>query len=105
MRFKRDSKGATLATVSRGGTTYRQNTTQIGKSSRAASGKRRNGATRTTLQIHKPVRAPSLMEKMTAVTLPHNPVMGAMTLIDVFDVVYLRVLVEELSKHLKGLEA
>ncbi len=40
---------------------------------------------------------------MTTVTLPHNPVMGARTLIEVFDNEYLRAVVEELARHLKGI--
>lgn len=55
---------------------------------------------RTRLPIHQPRIAPSLMEKMTALSLPHNPVMGAMTLIECFSVDYLRVLVEEINTYL-----
>jgi hypothetical protein len=60
---------------------------------------------RTTLKIHEPTRAPNLQERMTTVNMPHDPVMGAMTLIEVFEPDYLSALITELSIHLKGLEA
>jgi hypothetical protein len=56
-------------------------------------------------RVQKPVRAPNSMDKMTTLSMPHNPVMGARTLIEVFDADYLRILADEISSHLKGIEA
>ena len=53
--------------------------------------------------IQKPTRSPSPVEKMTAVSLPHNPAMGARTLIEVFDCDYLRALVAEVTTYLDRL--
>ena len=90
-------------TVTRGTSTYQQNTTKIG-------GKKKQSANckpsrRMASRIQQPTRAPNPMEKMTALSMPHNPVSGARALIEVFAADYLRVLVEEISNHLKGLEA
>ncbi len=71
--------------------------------SHSGNGKRDKPSRHMASRIHHPIRAPSPLEKMTTVTLPHNPVMGARTLIEVFDTDYLRAVVEELSRHLKGL--
>lgn len=73
------------------------NTANIGRPPRADH---HPNKPRTRLTIHHPVRAPSPVEKMTSFSLPHNAVMGAMTLIDCFPVEYLRVLVEEISAYL-----
>ena len=54
--------------------------------------------------VQPPTRTPVPMEKMTALSLPHNPVMGARTLIEVFDKDYLRVLVDEIAAHLENTE-
>jgi hypothetical protein len=54
-------------------------------------------------QISQPTRSPAPMQKMTSLSMPHDPFMGAMTLIEVFDVEYLRALVNALSNHLKEL--
>ncbi len=85
-------------TVTRGNSTYQQNTAKIGrKSKKRRSDKPSRGmATR----IAQPTRAPQPMEKMTALNMPHDPFMGAMTLIEVFDVKYLRSLVETITNHL-----
>ena len=88
--------------VTRQGSSYEQNTANIGKSpKRAAHGK---PSRRMAGRVQQPTRAPNPVVKMTALSMPHNPVMGARTLIEVFDVEYLRALVIELSNHLKGLE-
>ena len=42
---------------------------------------------------------------MTALNMPHDPVMGARTLIDLFDADYLRALTTFLTQHLEGAEA
>lgn len=78
------------------------NTAKIGKSKRKGSC---IPSPRMAARIQKPIRAPNPMEKMTALSMPHNPVMGARTLIEVFDVDYLRILTDEILSHLKGLEA
>lgn len=71
--------------------------------SHSGNGKREKPSRHMASRVCHPVRAPSPLEKMTTVTLPHNPVMGARTLIEVFDTDYLRAVVEELTNHLKGL--
>ncbi len=67
---------------------------------RVTNGRNAKHSPRTTLKVHQPVRLPIPVEKMTAVTLPHNAVMGARTLIEVFDVPYLRAVVDELVAYL-----
>lgn len=74
------------------------NTANIGRNRGATS--KIASPHRTTLKVHQPVRLPIPIEKMTAVTLPHNPVMGARTLIEVFDATYLRAVVNELVAYL-----
>lgn len=63
-------------------------------------------ATRSTARIaskaFKPVRTGSTPARMTALSLPHDPIMGARTLIELFDADYLRALVTFLTKHLEG---
>jgi len=53
----------------------------------------------------KPVRTGSPPARMTALNLPHDPIMGARTLIELFDADYLRALVTFLAKHLEGVAA
>jgi hypothetical protein len=106
-RAKLQSSGAMhqmrSRTVTRGQSTFVQNTTGISEANR-----RRvhpglaERPPRTTLKVHQPVRLPVPVEKMTSVTLPHNPVMGARTLIEVFDVPYLRAVVAELVTYLNS---
>jgi hypothetical protein len=55
-------------------------------------------------RITQPTRTPNPMQPMTALNMPHDPFMGAMTLIEVFNVDYLRTLIDTLSKHLKDLK-
>lgn len=85
------------------------NTAKIGTARKGKADSERKPATKPSRhmasRIHAPTRAPSPVEKMTTVTLPHNPVMGARTLIEVFDVNYLRNLVTELTNHLQGIES
>jgi len=71
--------------------------------SQSGNGKRQKPSRYLASRIHHPIRMPCPVEKMTTITLPHNPVMGARTLIEVFDADYLRVVVEELTNHLQGL--
>jgi hypothetical protein len=42
---------------------------------------------------------------MRALNMPRDPVMGARTLIELFDATYLRALVVFLTKHLEGVSA
>jgi len=90
-------------TVNRGKSRYRQNTTNIGKDPKPKNG--RKPSRRMASRIQQPTRAPNPVEKMTALSMPHNPVMGARTLIEVFDADYLRAVVDEISSYLQGLEA
>jgi hypothetical protein len=76
------------------------NTANIGRNRGTAS--KSASPPRTTLKVHQPIRLPVPVEKMTSVTLPHNPVMGARTLIEVFDVAYLRAVVAELVTYLNS---
>jgi len=92
-----------MRNVTRGGTTYRQNTSNIGKNPK--SRRSRQPSRRMASRIQQPTRAPNPVEKMTALSMPHNPVMGARTLIEVFDADYLRAVVDEISSYLQGLEA
>lgn len=87
-------------TVSRGNATYQQDTTKIGGPKRRL---RRKRSRHMAARIEQPTRVPTPLPKMTALNMPHDPVMGARTLIEVFDVDYLRALVGEISNHLKGL--
>lgn len=76
------------------------NTAKIGKGKKRPS----NSPSRhMAARIQQPTRTPIPMQKMTALNMPHDPVMGARTLIEVFDNDYLRALVGEISNHLKGL--
>ena len=52
-----------------------------------------------------PVRTGTPPTPMTAISMPQDPVMGARTLIEVFDAEYLRKLVDFLVNHLQGVKA
>jgi hypothetical protein len=78
------------------------NTANIGcKARKRSSGK---PSRRMAGKVHNPTRAPVPVAKMTSLDMPHDPVMGARTLIEVFDADYLRAVVEEISRYLKGLQ-
>jgi len=66
---------------------------------------RRRARAGTARNAFKPVRAGSAPARMTALNLPHDPIMGARTLIELFDADYLRALVTFLTKHLEGVAA
>lgn len=72
------------------------NTSNIGKGPK-------NEALRShsKLKVRRPIRAPCPVEKLTTVNLPHNPIMGARTLLEVFPADYLKTLVEELQQALQ----
>lgn len=94
-------------TVTRGETTYQQDTTNIATSNQRRNQNDKSSPTkppkRSSLPVHAPTRLPNPVEKLTAVSLPHNPVMGAYTLIEIFDAAYLRALVDELAQYLANL--
>jgi len=50
-----------------------------------------------------PIRESTKPTPMTALSMPHDPVMGARTLIELFKPDYLRALIAHLSDHLKGI--
>jgi len=60
---------------------------------------RREGIARDAL---KPIRGHSKSIRKKALELPHDPVAAARTLVSVFDTEFLRGLVRELSRYLKG---
>jgi uncharacterized ParB-like nuclease family protein len=49
-----------------------------------------------------PTRSSDKPAPMTALSMPHDPIMGARTLIEIFEPDYLRALVAFLQDHLKG---
>ncbi len=59
----------------------------------------------TASRTAQPGSAPVSMNKMTTLSMPPNPVMGAKMLIEVFDADYLRTLVKEILNHLKGVRS
>lgn len=78
-----------------------------GKRYPARSAKRR-GARRAggiARNAFKPVRTGTEPARMTALSMPHDPIMGARTLIELFSADYLRALVTFLTKHLEGVVA
>jgi hypothetical protein len=77
------------------------NTANIGSESK----KRTSGTPSRHMagRVQKLIRTPTPMQKMTAINMPHDPIMGARTLIEVFATDYLRALLGEISNHLKGL--
>jgi len=86
-------------TVTRGGTTYRQNTAKIGKSPGA---KRRRKCGGVSPKAAPPVRGHSKPAPKTALELPHDPEWAARTLISVFDRPFLESLVAAITRHLQG---
>ncbi len=78
-----------------------------GKRYPARSTRRRSSrqAGRIARNAFKPVRAGSAPARMTALNMPHDPIMGARTLIELFDADYLRALMTFLKKHLEGVAA
>lgn len=88
-------------TVTRGGTTYRQNTAKIGKSP-GTSANRRHKWGGVSPNALKPVRGYSKPFPMTAMNVPHDPKAAARGLVALFDKPFLSALVEELTQILKG---
>lgn len=73
-----------------------------GKRYPARSAKRRAAKPAIARNAHQPVRNGRPMPAMTALNMPHDPLMGARALIGQFSADYLRALVAFLSKHLEG---
>lgn len=89
-----------IRTVTRCGTTYRQNVRNIGKNSKST----RKGP-RISSQAMQPVLAHSLPNPMVSLSLPrHNPVLAAATIFQLFDPSFVRILIAELTQRLKGVE-
>lgn len=53
----------------------------------------------------KPIRDSIAPARMTALNMPRDPIMGARTLIELFDADYLRALVAVLQEHLSGAQS
>jgi transposase-like protein len=88
-----------IRTVTRRGTTYRQNTAQIGKHMRKAA----NGRRRISPKAATPILGHSLPNPMISLSLPPgNPVLAAATIFKLFDTTFVRALVAELTQRLKG---
>jgi hypothetical protein len=84
-----------VSRVGRDGRTRR--TEKIGRASAA-----RPGRPPASAKAVVPVRGHENPNPMTALNMPHDPVMGARTLIELFKPDYLRTLVAFLQEHLKG---
>ncbi|MBP7748460.1 MAG: hypothetical protein KA383_20280 [Phycisphaerae bacterium] len=63
------------------------------------------GPRRIARNAFQPIRGHSNPPPMRALSMPQDPVMGARTLIELFDTTYLRALVAFLTKHLEGVTA
>ncbi len=80
--------------------------TRVGRDGRRRRAQQRRGRTPAIARnAHQPVRTGTPPAPMTALNMPHDPVMGARTLIEVFDADYLRALVAFLTQHLEGVAA
>lgn len=83
--------------------------TRVGRDGKQYPTRKRNKHGRRSRAIAKnafqPVRGHSNPQPMRALNMPQDPVMGARTLIELFDTTYLRALVVFLTKHLEGAAA
>ncbi|MEW6199773.1 MAG: ParB/RepB/Spo0J family partition protein [Planctomycetota bacterium] len=94
----KNSKSPVSQTPTRVGRDGRaMNTSKIGRRARRGGGISKNA--------FQPVRGHSNPQPMRALNMPQDPVMGARTLIELFDTTYLRALVAFLTKHLEGAAA
>jgi hypothetical protein len=75
--------------------------TRIGRDGRKCAA-RPGGKATISPNAFTPIRESTRPAPMTALSMPHDPVMGARTLIELFKPDYLRALVAHLSEHLKG---
>jgi hypothetical protein len=88
-----------MRNVTRGTTTYHQNTTHIGKHKK----KGKKQGKRISPDAATPVLGHSLPNPMISLSLsPNNPVMAATTIFKLFDTNFVRTLIAELTHHLKG---
>jgi len=105
LRYRDVLEKQQAATVSSGGPKDHL-ATRTGRDGKRYPAQRR---TRRTGGIAKnafqPVRGHSNPQPMRALNMPQDPVMGARTLIELFDATYLRALVMFLTKHLEGVTA
>lgn len=77
--------------------------TRVGRDGKHRRVQRRRGrAAAISRNAHQPVRNGRPMPAMTALNMPHDPLMGARALIGQFSADYLHALVAFLSKHLEG---
>jgi hypothetical protein len=91
--------------VNRGGSTYQQNTTHIGKNPKKGKTKRKKQGKRISPDAVAPVLGHSLPNPMIALNLPpNNPVIAAATIFKLFETDFVRTLVAELTQRLKGTE-
>ncbi len=101
-----DRQVATVATSPTGsGAPAAHRTGRVGRDGKrypARSAKRRAAKPAVARNAHQPVRNGRPMPAMTALNMPHDPLMGARALIGQFSADYLRALVAFLSKHLEG---
>jgi len=108
LRYRERLNPTTCRNVTSGGT---RPTVRTGRDGRAINIARigRNSSRRKSGGIAKnaftPIRTGTPPAPMTTINMPHDPVMGARTLIEVFDAEYLRKLVDFLANHLKGVPA
>lgn len=89
--------------------TYTKCVSRVGRDGRTVSTEKIGRASKTRLgkpaisaNAFAPIRESTKPAPMTALSMPHDPVMGARTLIELFKPDYLRALVAHLSEHLKG---
>lgn len=75
-----------------------QQPSRIGRDGKKYNPAARRGASKA----FTPIRQSTKPAPMTALSMPHDPVMGARTLIELFKPDYLRALVVHISEHLKG---
>lgn len=73
---------------------------RLGRDGRRRAMPRRTGG--IAKNVFKPIRDSIAPARMTALNMPRDPLMGARTLIELFDADYLRALVAVLQEHLTG---
>lgn len=107
-RMVGNHRAALDATLKNSKSPVSQTPTRVGRDGRAMNTSkigrraRRGGIAKNAFQ---PVRGHSNPQPMRALNMPQDPVMGARTLIELFDATYLRALVVFLTKHLEGAAA
>jgi hypothetical protein len=108
LRRKEDTSSSIISKmrqVNRGGTTYQQNATHIGKNPKNGKAKRKKQGKCIAPDAVAPVLGHSLPNPMIALNLPpNNPVIAAATIFKLFETDFVRSLVAELTQRLKGIE-